>query len=703
MDDPEEISLEDSEELSLEDDLEKTSSEDRKRLIGIELISRVTDCFDKIKKKYLKSVGQGFIEIEFIDILENDIELAENVLDFFSEAYHAFTSVANHIFEDTAVRINKTIEVRFVNLPQTNQIYLYQIRSHLLDKLVTFQGVIRSSSEIMTRIKSTRLECPACGNQLTVLQDLRSIKYPKCGCGGRLSRVVFKDTIDMQICEIEELPEKMESIQQTMQRSKILIEGSMTDPTFSAKLQPGNRVEIVGALIEKPFFLLPKDEQKGTTLITYIIKAVSIQILEMEYSDIELSKEDIKLIEETSKDPALFEKLRKSIAPGLFGLEKIKQVLLLQAVEGVEKMVGEELSRGKIHVLLVGDPSTGKSRLLETLFKLAPKARYATGGSTTRAGLTSAAVRDEVSGQWVLEAGALVLAHQGLLCLDEADKMSSDDIASFHEAMAQGTISKVVAGISARLQSNTTVLASANPKLARFDPVEHPFSQIDLPPTFLSRFDVIYPLLDTIGEKDRKLAEFILSSHREPKKIEPPFKKEFIRKYLAYAKRFSPKLTIEAEKILVDYFVDLREDIMSVDSESRTIPIATRQLHALRRLSEASAKIRLDNYVRVQDAKRAKSIFIDYMSKFGVDPETGKFDVDKITSAVAASDRLVTKRIRNILYELSEEYTNIDDVLIIEKGLKRGMSAEQIDKALELLDRQGEIFSPKAGQWQLLK
>jgi len=246
-------------------------------------------------------------------------------------------------------------------------------------------------------------------------------------------------------------------------------------------------------------------------------------------------------------------------------------------------------------------------------------------------------------------------------------------------------------------------LAAANPKYSRFDIHETVATQITMPVSLLSRFDIIYPLLDIPGETDIKIAEHILKTHRTPEKIKPELGDGFIRKYFSFAKRQRPKITKEASDELFNYYIDLRKSAIVGEKEIKAIPITPRQLEGLIRLSEASAKLRLSKEVEHQDAIRAKNIFISFMQKMGVESESGGFDVDKIHSAVASSERSVAKKIKTILLELGKEAEDIHDVDIIQRCLDEGISEEQIDTGLQKLSGTGDIYSPKRGVWKLLK
>ena len=274
---------------------------------------------------------------------------------------------------------------------------------------------------------------------------------------------------------------------------------------------------------------------------------------------------------------------------------------------GVRKIRDDGIiTRGDMHILLIGDPGAGKSQMLKRISKIAPKSRYVTGKGASGAGLTASVIKDEFMGGWGLEAGALVLANKGFCLIDELDKMHDDDRNAMHEALEQQTISISKANIQATLMSQTAVLAAANPKSGRFDPYKSIAEQIELPMTLINRFDLIFPIKDLPDEeKDTKMARFILNIHQTQSAITSPIDTNLLRKYIAYArKNFAPVLTNEAIEEIEKYYVKIRNSGTG-EGEYKRIPITARQLEGLIRISESIAKIRLSREVTKKDTKRA--------------------------------------------------------------------------------------------------
>jgi replicative DNA helicase Mcm len=339
--------------------------------------------------------------------------------------------------------------------------------------------------------------------------------------------------------------------------------------------------------------------------------------------------------------------------------------------------------------------------MLKYVSKLAPRGIYTSGKGTSGVGLTAAAVRDEFGG-WSLEAGALVLGDRGNVCVDELDKMRSEDRSAIHEALEQQTISIAKAGIMATLNARCSVLAAANPKFGRFDQYKSIGEQIDLPSPILSRFDLIFVVEDKPNvDKDKKLAAHILRIHKDtsiPFEIEP----ELLRKYIAYARReVSPKLTDDAIAVLQEFYVGMRGGAAEDDSP---VPITARQLEALIRLSEASSRIRLGTEVTGVDAKRAITIQQKCMKQVGYDPETGKLDIDKVEGRPAKSDRDKIRIVTEVIGELGEEYggRTPKNILITEMSDRYNMSEEKAEEILRILKRKGIIFEPQQGYLKIV-
>ncbi|APX97369.1 LAGLIDADG family homing endonuclease [Natronorubrum daqingense] len=359
------------------------------------------------------------------------------------------------------------------------------------------------------------------------------------------------------------------------------------------------------------------------------------------------------------------------------------------------------------------------SQMLGYIQNIAPRAVYTSGKGSSSAGLTAAAVRDDFGDgqQWTLEAGALVLADQGIAAVDELDKMRSEDRSAMHEALEQQKISVSKAGINATLKSRCSLLGAANPKYGRFDHYEPISEQIDLEPALISRFDLIFTVTDQPDEeKDRNLAEHIittnyageLTTQREQmtsmdvsseeieemtEQVDPEIDSELLRKYIAYSKQnCHPRMTEAAREAIRDFYVDLRSQGTDEDA---AVPVTARKLEALVRLSEASARVRLSDTVEETDATRVIEIVRSCLQDIGVDPETGEFDADIVEAGTSKSQRDRIKNLKQLISDIEEEYDDGAPVdIVLERAEEVGMDHSKAEHEIEKLKQKGEVYEP---------
>ncbi|MDP6642218.1 MAG: minichromosome maintenance protein MCM [Candidatus Nanoarchaeia archaeon] len=638
------------------------------------------------------SKGKKSLVVDFRLLAENDPDLAGDLLDDPENTIKSAELSLEHF------DIKNPFRVRFRNLPKTQEMMIKDIRSEHLDKFLSFMGIVRQASDIRPQVVSARFECPSCGNILSILQIDPKFKEPtRCSCGRRGKfRLLNKDLVDAQRLIVEEAPEDLQGGEQP-KRLAVFLKEDLVEPIMEKKTTPGSKIRINGVIKEVPVML-----KTGAQSIRYDLIAESnyVEPLEQTFEDIEIDSKEIKEIEKLAKDPKIYERLIKSIAPSIYGHERIKEAILFQLMGGVKKERDDGTkSRGDIHVLLVGDPGSGKSQILKFVSQAAPKARYVSGKGATTAGLTASVVRDEFLKGWALEAGALVLSNFGIACLDELDKLSTEDSSALHEGMEQQTISIAKANIQATLRSETTVLAAANPKLGRFDPYQPVASQIEMPPTLINRFDLIFTVRDLPNkELDEKIAKYVLKLQQEPKSLETEVPTELLKKYIAYVKqKIFPILTKGAVDEIRNFYVGLRSSGQTGEG-IKPIPISARQLEALVRLAEASARIRLSDKVTKEDAKRAIDLLKHCLMQVGYDYETKSFDIDIISTGVPASERSRIHVIREIINDLEEKIgKTIPITEILDVAKSKNINESQVEEILERLKREGEVFEPQRG------
>ena len=638
--------------------------------------------------------GNCYLVIDFAELSKFDPDLATSLLDSPEETIKA---IEKSVKQFDIENLNK-FNVRFNNLPKNQQILIRDIRSNHINKFLFLSGTIKQKSDVRPQVTSARFECPVCGNIMNILQLEGTFKEPtRCGCGRKGKFIMLdKELVDAQGIVLEEVHENLEGGEQP-KRINVLLKDDLVSPLSEKRTSPGSRVEVVGIIKEVP--IISKSGAKSTRY-DLMVEANFINPTEDTFYEVNITEEEEKEILEIANDPKGYNKLINSIAPSIYGYEKVKEALFLQLMGGLRKVRSDKVvSRGDMHILLCGDPGAGKSALLKRITQIAPKGRYVSGKGVSAAGLTAAVVRDEFLRGWALEAGAMVLSSDGIVCVDEFDKMSNEDRSAMHEALENQTVSISKANIQATLIARTTVLAAANPKFGRFDPYGIIADQIDLPPTLINRFDLIFPIKDIPEEtRDEKMAKHILSLHQMPDSNEPEIPTSLLRKYVAYARqRIFPKLTDGAIEEIKDFYLKMRKSGGS-ESGIKAIPISARQLEALVRLSEASAKARLDARVTRNDAKRAIELLDYCLMQVGFDKETGKIDIDRIATGIAASQRSHIMVMKDIISELESRVGKsipIEDV--INEAKSRGIDIDKAEEALERLKRSGDVFEPRRG------
>lgn len=663
-----------------------------------ELSLQAKNFFDAHKKDLGKSMREGekVIYLSFEDITKFSPELSESL----SELPEQTIEIMESAFEDLGIGPVKGSRIRLIDLPNSFNVKIREIRAKNLDQLLAVEGIVRQASDVRPQVVNAKFECPTCGAILSVLQIDRKFREPsRCSCGFKGSfRLLSKEMVDTQRLVIEESPDSLDGGEQP-RRINVFLKEDLVDPKMEDRTTPGSKVRILGVLKEVP---VPLQTGAISTRFDIAIEANNTIPLEESFESLDINEEEIKEILEIAADPYLHKRLTQSIAPSIYGFDQHKEAVLLQLFGGVKKKKSDGGStRGDIHVLMVGDPGVAKSVLLKFISTIAPKGRYVSGKAASAAGLTAAVVKDEFLKGWSLEAGAMVLSNKGAVCIDEIEKMTEQDRSAMHEAMEQQTVTISKANIHATLRSETTVLAAGNPKLGRFDPYTPIPQQIDISPALLSRFDVIFVIRDLPNKsQDEAIANHVLQEHKQ-EVIRDIIEPKLLRKYISYARqKIKPKLTNAAIEEIKNFYVNLRNQSIRSDSDIKPIPITARQLEGIIRLSEANAKMRLSSEVLVEDAKKAIELLQMSLKQVGYDEETKTFDIDKITSGISSSKRNKIVIVRETIAMLEAKVGKLISMEEIEKSLEGKVSQLELEEALNQLSKSGDIFRPKKGYIQ---
>ncbi|MBO3832343.1 MAG: minichromosome maintenance protein MCM [Candidatus Brockarchaeota archaeon] len=639
----------------------------------------------------LPSLGGASIVIDFQDMLSYSREMVEELVEnpsILQEMNRVALSILSSLDKDYASKIQE-VSVRVRGLGK--RISIRDIKSSLLGRLVCFEGVVVRISEIKSILSKGVFRCKTCSRVYEEPQTGIILKAPRCeACGtSRLANFeLLQDQsrfIDYQEIRVQEKPEDLPA--GVMPHSiSLRLTGDLTD-----RVRPGDRVQITGIVVAMPDRHPVKNLQYST--FTLSIEVNYIEALTQELGEVTVSPEEEKKIREMSKDPWIYQKLIRSIAPSIYGLEEVKEAILLQMVGGVRRTYPDGVTvRGDINLLLIGDPGTAKSQLLKYVQRIAPRGLYTSGRGVTAAGLTAAVVRDK-TGSFTLEAGAVVLADKGIAAIDEFEKMKAEDRVAIHEAMEQQTVSVAKGGIVATLNARTAILAAANPVYGRYDDSLNFSENVDLPSTLLSRFDLYFIIKDRPDkEGDARLSDHILQLHMETydygDQTIPP---SMLRKYLAYCKKITPKLSAEATERIKNFFLQLRS---SSQEANAPIPITPRHLESLIRLSVARARVLLREEVTVEDAEAAIRLMNYSLSTAGLDVSSGKIDIDILMTGRSRSRwekmRIILKEIENLEAEIGKASLSELRKRCVDKKIE----PDEFYKLIEQMREQGVIMFP---------
>jgi len=601
---------------------------------------RILDITDKYPE--VSSLQLSCKELQAFDIWDLLIKYPDEVLD------QGKRCLAQEI-EDLSLKDNPNIPADQLLIRLTDgdlRIAINEIRQQHIGRIVELKGIVRRCSCREAMIVRASFRCKRCGQEFNQYLHDRQFIEPancantSCGRGGPFELLEDRSLfVDMQKLVIQETFDELDDGRKVPQSIEAMIRGDIVN-----QAQPGDRIRIVGILRQE-------QKQSGRRKLSTFVSYLDCLYLEHEgtdYRQVEITEADRDFIFEEASRPDHIERMIQSIAPSLHGLESVKLGLLLQQVGGcTSELPDTSISRGEIHILLAGDPSVGKSILLQYLSKLSPRCAMGTGGGASGVGITASVVKDDQDG-WILEAGVMPMANRGLAIIDEFDKLGDADKGMLHDALEKLEIHIDKAGIHAVLPTRCSLLAAANPKLGRFDELETVSSQINLTPPLMSRFDLIFVILDKPDlTRDRLISQHILEG---AKNVHPPLDMLSLRKFLAFAREIKPRMTEAASKRVQEYYISLRQNPVNGDS----ISIHPRALQSIRRLAEANAKLRLSGEVTEEDAATAISVHRRAFKPL-LSTDDGELDVDIVDLGISQLSRDMTRIIKKIIRNLSSD------------------------------------------------
>ena len=645
-----------------------------------------------------------FIVIDYNDLVsfpEIDAKFNENPDEILKAFSRAIKEILQERFSKYAEKIKDDIRARIVNYPVQRS--LRQINAEIINKMTSVSGMVVRASEVKPLAKELMYVCPEGHYTQVILQKGMSVNIPiKCSdpkCSHRELDVKPDSSkfIDFQILRLQELPEDLPP-GQLPHYIDVAIKQDLVD-----NARPGDRIILSGIV------RIEQESVSGVSRVNSALYRLRIDGNNVEFlggrgpktqrrtEREEISPEEEKIIKGLSKDENIYQKLIESYAPHIRGQETIKEAILLLIVGSTQRLLqdGSKI-RGDVNVFLVGDPGTAKSEMLKFCARIAPRGLYTSGRGSTAAGLTAAVVRDK-TGIMMLEAGAVVLGDQGLVCIDEFDKMKPEDRSALHEVMEQQSASIAKGGIVATLNARTSILAAANPMYGKYDPFKNITENVNLPIPLLTRFDLIFVVRDIPSkERDRNIAKHIIDLHTpEGTENRSLIDVDILTKYLAYAKRFNPTLTKEAEDKIIDYYMKMR----NVDSEEM-ITVTPRQLEGLVRLATARARLLMKSQVEDEDAQRAIDLMQSMLSDAGVDVNTGKVDLG-VLQGKPRSEVSKMQLFMDVLKSLEgDNKAAVEEKAFIKELDKSGkFTEEEARNYIRRMLREASIYESKPGHY----
>jgi len=589
-----------------------------------------------------------------------NVELYKQLICYPIEVMEAFDTAVREFYFTKFPNDDLNIRVRPYNVDKITSMRLLNPTD--IDQLVTITGMIIRLSNLIPEMAEAFFRCSVCAATCTVKLERGRILEPTicqtCNTNHSYELIHNRCTFyDKQLIKLQESPDEMPA-GETPCTIALYVRDDLVD-----SVQPGDRVEITGIYRAIPLRVNPRTRNVKSVYKTHVEvlhfkKKDAKRLYEVndETEQKQFTIDRINKLKSLSKESDIYDRLARAIAPDIFENDDIKKGILMQLFGGCTRekkpednakvandkaVTLQHHSRAEINILLCGDPGTSKSQLLQYVYRLVPRAQYTSGKGSSAVGLTAFIAKDVETNQYVLQTGALVLADNGVCCIDEFDKMSDYTRAVLHEVMEQQTLSIAKSGIICKLNARTSILAAANPIESKWAKNKTIVDNIQLPHTLLSRFDLIFLILDPEDELyDRRLATHLVSLYHmndDTREVAASvLEMDTLKDYIMFAKtNFKPKLSPESGQALIEAYLEMRK----LGSGKGQITAYPRQLHSLIRLSEAHAKMRFSNIVERVDVEEARRLHREALKQSAVDPKTGRIDVGILTTGYSSEER----------------------------------------------------------------